>query len=634
MFTDIVGYSSITSLDEGRALKLLDEHRTLLRSVFEKHAGRVVKTLGDGFLVEFASAVEAVNCAVQAQRETERFDQVRRPDEKLLVRIGIHVGDIVHANGDILGDAVNVASRLQALADPGGICLTKQVVDQVEGKVNSKLVKMGTRELKNIPHPVELYKVEVPQGLSRAEQESLDPRRIAILPFANMSPDPNDSYFADGITEEIISTLSGVGGLSVISRTSVMGYKGTTKRVREIGNELEAGSVLEGSFRKAGNKIRVTAQLIAVNDDRHVWAQSYDRNLDDVFGVQTDLAKHVSDALRVRILAPEMDRIEKKPTENTKAYSLYLRGRYHWNRRGLEDLKRAADYFEEAIDEDENFALGYAGIADASEILAFNWAEDATANHKRASLMVAKALELDPRLAEAHATKGLILTCDLDVQGADKEYRKACELKPSYASAHQWYSSLLAAQGKWDEARRHIEKAVELDPFSQIINLNHASYYLNRRDYDKALELCKKALELDPSFSTAHFELAAIYCKSNRLGEGEREAKIALDLVQGLRPRLSREVEVMTAYYGKDMERVRSLLPDLEAHVDEPLSPTRMEISGLYIFLGDLDQGFEWLEKSFSKREKDLLYISHSDMFDGVREDPRYLSLVKRLGLA
>src|SRR5439155_7650986 len=192
----------------------------------------------------------------------------------------------------------------------------------------------------------------------------LDASRVAVLPFANMSPDPGDSYFADGITEEIISTLSGVSGLNVISRTSIMGYKGTTKRVKEIGGELEAGSVLEGSFRKAGNKIRVTAQLIDVRDDRHVWTHSYDRNLDDVFGVQTDIAKQVSDALRVKILAPEIDRIDRRPTESGTAYAFYLRGRHHLNRRGIDDIKKAEEYFDKAVREDPDFASGYVGLAD------------------------------------------------------------------------------------------------------------------------------------------------------------------------------------------------------------------------------------------------------------------------------
>src|SRR5690348_12338986 len=200
MFTDLVGYSSMSSVDEGRALKLLEDHRRLLQPIFEKYQGTVVKTMGDGFLVEFASAVEAVNCAVQAQDEIGKVNQPRRQNERVLARIGIHVGDVVHSGGDILGDAVNVAARLQPLAAAGGICVTRQVVDQVQGRLHYKMSRLGIRELKNIRHPIELFTVEVPKGLTESEETTLDPRRIAILPFANLSADPNDKYFADGMT--------------------------------------------------------------------------------------------------------------------------------------------------------------------------------------------------------------------------------------------------------------------------------------------------------------------------------------------------------------------------------------------------------------------------------------------------
>jgi len=245
MFTDLVGYSSMTSLDEGQALKLLDDHKSLLRPIFQKYQGTVVKTMGDGFLVEFASAVEAVNCAVQAQDSMRQANERRGQNEKVLVRIGIHVGDVVHSGGDILGDAVNVAARLQPMASAGGICVTRQVVDQVQGRVRYKMAKQGVRELKNIRHPVELYTVEVPKGLTESEEPSLDPRRIAILPFANLSADPNDKYFADGMTEELISTVSRIGELSVISRTSVMRYKDTVMPIADISRELSAGTLLK-----------------------------------------------------------------------------------------------------------------------------------------------------------------------------------------------------------------------------------------------------------------------------------------------------------------------------------------------------------------------------------------------------
>src|SRR5256712_4759856 len=349
MFTDMAGYTARGQKNESLSLALVEEQRKLLRPVFGRHNGREIKTMGDGFLVEFSNAMDAVRCAYDVQRASREFNISQQGDQRITIRIGLHLGDVVESQGDISGDAVNIASRVQSLAEGGGICVTRQVYDQVQNKFELPLKSLGSRSLKNVKAQLEVYKMVLPwENQQKSTAAQLDTSRVAVLPFANMSPDSSDSYFADGITEEIISTLSGVSGLNVISRTSVMGYKGTTKRVKEIGGELEVGSVLEGSFRKAGNRIRVTAQLIDVRDDRHVWAHSYDRNLDDVFGVQTDIAKQVSDALRVKILAPEIDRIDRKPTESATAYALYLRRRYHLNRRGIEDIKKAEDNFENA----------------------------------------------------------------------------------------------------------------------------------------------------------------------------------------------------------------------------------------------------------------------------------------------
>src|SRR3989454_4638590 len=497
MFTDMAGYTALGQKNESLSLALVEEQRKLLRPVFGRHNGREIKTMGDGFLVEFSNAMDAVRCAYDVQRASREFNISQQGDQRITIRIGLHLGDVVESQGDISGDAVNIASRIQSLAENGGISLTRQVYDQVQNKFELPLESLGTKSLRNVRVPLEVYKMVLPWDDTKTMQSTEpDRRRIAVLPFANMSPDPGDSYFADGITEEIISTLSGVSGLNVISRTSVMGYKGTTKRVKEIGGELEAGSVLEGSFRKAGNKIRVTAQLVDVRDDRHVWAHSYDRNLDDVFGVQTDIAKQVSDALRVKILTPEINRIDRRPTESTKAYTLYLRGRYHLNRRKIEDIRKAAEYFAQAIKGDPKFALGHAGLADCHELLATNWGIDTKTNHERAKAEVTAALELDGDLAEARTTLGLILQDDYDFKGAEEEFKKSIELKPSYATAHQWYFRLLQAESRWDQALEQIEKAVELDPFSQIINLNHAEYYYSRREYDKALELCRNRVRM------------------------------------------------------------------------------------------------------------------------------------------
>ncbi len=634
MFTDMVGYTALGQRNESLSLALVEEQRRIIRPILSRHGGSEVKTMGDAFLVEFPSALEAVRCAYDIQRATREFN-VSLPDEKRIhLRVGIHLGDVVESMGDISGDAVNVASRIEPLAEDGGVCFTSQVHDQVRGKFELPLVSLGPRALKNVSLPVEVYRMVMPWEGGRQEGAAeADTRNIAVLPFANMSPDPSDSYFADGITEEIISTLAGVSGLSVISRTSIMGYKGTAKKLRDIGRELEVGSVLEGSFRKAGNRIRVTTQLITVSNDRHVWAQSYDRDLDDVFAVQTDIAKRVAEALRVKILTREMGRLERKPTDSAKAHSLYLMGRYHWNKRGYEDINKALEYFERAVKEDPDFALGYVGLADCHEILVTNWQADRGIHHEKAREMVARALALDPDLAEAHATNGLVLESDFALPRAEGEYRRAIELKPSYASAHQWYHWNLLAQERWDEAREQIEKAAELDPFSQVINGNLAGYYRARRDYGRALDAAKRAAELNLNTPSIRFFLAVCYGELKMNSDARREAEAAVALSEGTYPYVREITDAFLAYIEDDRETVRRLIPKLEAHLGEPMGSTATDIASFYFWLGEKERGFEWMERARDRLEPFLLMNRADKDFDSVRNDPRFIEFYRSLEL-
>jgi len=631
MYTDIVGYTALTQSDEAQTLAVLERHNRLLRPIFPRFHGREVKAIGDSFLVEFESALDATNCAVEVQRLLHDYNISSKDEWRITLRIGIHLGDVVRSGSDILGDAVNIASRLQPLAEPEGVCISEQVYDQVRNKVPQTLVKLEPHDLKGVKFRVDVYKIVMPWKKAAAvETPAYANNRIAILPFANFSPDPNDEYFANGMTEEIISTVSGIGGLSVISRTSVMKYKGTSKDVEEIGRELKVGSILEGSFRKAGNKIRVTTQLIDVAGDKHLWAQNYDRNLDDVFEVQSDVAKQVAEALKVRILSPERERIEKKPTESTAAYTLYLRGRSIWNKRGPENLKKAMEYFELAVKEDPEFALGYVGQADCSVLLVDTFHINPEENLAKAKTMAEKALQLDFSLAEAHSTLGLVSCNEYDLQRAEDEFRRAIELKPSYATAHQWYFLLLLDELRWEEARKEIEKAVELDPLSGIIMSNLGAYYYSRRDFSKAAEEYRIAVEL--GFEGAHADLLDAYGMLKMYDQMEKETEAGVRYFKDTFPGIMTLADVAKAYFRGDKATVRRLLPELEARQKETLA-TATGIAGFYFFLGDVEKGFEWLERAYSSKESGLLGIQLNLNLDVVRNDPRYLDLLKRLGL-
>ena len=326
MFTDIVGYTRMAQARESLALELLEEHRKVVRPLFPAHGGTEIKTIGDAFLVEFRSALEAVLCGVEIQRKlAERNSQVP-VERRLEVRVGVHLGDVVHESGDVYGDAVNVASRIEPLAPPGGVCFSQQVYDNIRNKTDMEIIKMGEVDLKNVELPVAVYRVNMEVG--RGSREGQAPReRLAVLPFVNISPDPNDEYFADGLTEELITKLSEVKGLKVIARTSVMNYKKKEKSVSQIGRELEAGSIIEGSVRKAGNRIRVTVQLIDTKTEEHLWASNYDKEMDDIFAIQSDVAAMVAGSVSAGF-DPKMT---KGDTEDAEANTLNIKAmpRFH-----------------------------------------------------------------------------------------------------------------------------------------------------------------------------------------------------------------------------------------------------------------------------------------------------------------
>jgi len=304
MYTDMVGYTALGQRNESLSLALVEEQRKLIRPILSRHGGREVKTMGDAFLIESPSALEAVRCAYDIQRATREFNLSLPEERRIHLRVGVHLGDVVESGGDISGDAVNLASRIEPLAEDGGVCLTRQVYDQVVSKFELPLESLGPKQLKNVSTSVEVFRMHMPWEVkATAPKTGLDPKRIAVLPFANMSPDPADEYFADGMTEEMISSLSRISGLKIIARTSVMGYRGGQKKIPEIAKELDVGTIMEGSVRKSGDKLRITAQLIDATTNEHLWVESYDRELKDVFAIQTEVASKVAEGLSMRLFS-------------------------------------------------------------------------------------------------------------------------------------------------------------------------------------------------------------------------------------------------------------------------------------------------------------------------------------------
>ena len=352
MFTDMVGYTALGQKNELLSLALVEEQRKLIRPIILRHNGREIKTMGDSFLVEFPNALDSVRCAYDIQRSIREYNISLSEDKRIDLRVGLHLGDVVESEGDVFGDAVNVASRIEPLAEDGGVCLTRNVYESTRNKFEVSSVSIGVKTLKNVSEPIEVYRMELPWAKTSAETASSPVSRIAVLPFANLSPDPGDEYFADGMTDEIISTVSRLDQVEVISRTSIMQYKRNPKPIRDVSRELNVGIILEGGVRKAGNRLRITTQLIDAAKDRHLWTETYERNLEDVFAVQTEVAQKVAEALKVRL--HKVGRSES--TADMGAYTMYLRAMQLWSAGTQASLRESIVLFEAAVSKDPGFA--------------------------------------------------------------------------------------------------------------------------------------------------------------------------------------------------------------------------------------------------------------------------------------
>ncbi len=632
MFTDIVGYTALGQRNEALSLALLDEHRKMLRPVFARHNGREVKTMGDAFLVQFASALEAVRCAYDIQRASREFNISLPGEKRVRLRVGIHVGDVVETQGDILGDAVNLASRIEPLSEDGGVCVTRQVYDQVRNKFELPMISLGTKSLKDVGAPLELYKMQMPWS-EGTENLAIKPdkKRIAILPMVNMTADPTEEYFADGMTEELISTISVNSGLRVISRTSAMSYKGTRKGATEIGKELGVGAILEGSIRKAGNLVRIAIQLIDVNTDELLWSQKYDKELSDVFAIQTDIATQVAGALKVTPKVREEYQIEKRFTEDTEAHMVYLKGLYHMHKETEAELNTAMKYFELATDKDQGFALAYVGLADCYGLLASYGYRDSKEAFSKARSLVLKALEIDENIPEAHAVFGTILQDYYwDLPGAEKEFKRAMELNPNWAEIPHCYADYLALTGRLNQAIAELGRAEELDPLSLDIR-NCAAWTLTvARSSDRAIEECKKMLETNPNFVPAYDKLERAYLHKSMYDEAVETMEKAV-AVSGGSARAK-------AYLGHAYAMGGQIELAEKVHADLQKMAKTQYVSPLFLAvvcagLNHKEEAFEWLERAYQERTAALVKLKVDPIYDNLRSDPRFGLMLRKIGL-
>ncbi len=633
MFTDMVGYTALGQRDESLSLAMVEEQRRLIRPILKRHNGREVKTIGDAFLVEFPNAVDAVRCAYDIQRATREFNLSLPSDRRIHLRIGVHVGEVVEADGDISGDAVNVASRIEPLAEDGGVCITRQVHENVRNKVDLLLVGLGPKSLKNVTMPVEIYKMVMPWETGPGSSgKELEMRRIAVLPFASLSPDPNDEYFADGLTEELITKISLVKGLEVIARTSVMGFKKKDKKVSEIANELNVGTILEGSVRKAGNRIRVTAQLINANTEGHLWAESYDRNLDDIFAVQSDVATKVAESIPNAILISRPQK-EEKETEDMTAYTRFLRGMQLVNELEQEPLRQALNLFQEATSRDPRFARAYVGIARCYIWLAdggyIEWQE--AIDKGRAAVM--RALEISPELAEAHSgLTNLMMMADESLEVQKAQISKALELNPNLEEAYRVLANLSCGLGNTSQMVEAAEKAYQLNPLSpRSIDLVGTVYFAAGQKED-AFNHWMKTLYLEPY--RTHRRMFDYYVSKGDYDQAEKTVKE----LERIGPTL--EYTYLNRGYLAALTGDTKTAMEMIEKLDSTHKPgwARSSSAGfIYLAMGDLDRFFEYMFRAVDDHTVPISlnssFLRYNPLVEKARNDPRFAEIFRRAGL-
>jgi adenylate cyclase len=556
MFTDMVGYSALNQRDENLAQELLEEHRRLLREIFPRFNGTEIKTIGDAFLVEFGSALEAAQCAIEIQRTLAKRNADIAPDRRIELKIGIHIGDVVHRGGDVYGDGVNIASRIEPVAGPGGICVSMDVERQIRNALEARFEKLATTELKNISVAMDLFRIVLPwesksqtakgvtttrapipwheivigalllaaliggaflwshrsappanvgSGNSAATTWAVPEKSIAVLPFENLSEEKQNAFFADGIQDEILTNLAKVADLKVISRTSVNQYKAAAARnLREIGQALGVAHVLEGSVQRIANQVRVNAQLVDARNDAHLWAQTYTRDLADAFAIQSEIAQAIAQQLQAHLSADEKARIAKPSTTDPLAYDLYLRARQLDDLSNEPDAKvhllQAISLLEEAVRRDPRFLRAYCLMCETNLDLYWGGSDHTDQRRELARVALGKAEEIQPDAGEVHWQKGLYAYHGFrDYDRALTEFEIAKRLLPNEARVYVLIGAVGRRTARWQEAQTNFMRAVELDPRNFVVLLEAGSVFSGSRQWAEGRRLHEQALTVLPN---------------------------------------------------------------------------------------------------------------------------------------
>ncbi len=630
LFADMSGYTALMQDNEHLARLKRKRFKEVLESTIEKHEGKLLQNYGDGSLSIFSSAINSVSCAVAMQQQLQL-------EPKVEVRIGIHTGDVVVEEEAIYGDGVNLASRVESLAVPGGIFISEKVFDEIKNHDNIKTRDMGFFELKNVKQPVHLYAI-ANEGIIVPSRDELKGKtkqpanRLAVLPFVNMSADPDNEYFSDGITEELLNTLTKVDGLQVTSRTSAFAFKGKQDDIREIAIKLNVDKVLEGSVRKAGNRVRITAQLINAADGYHIWSETYDRNLTDIFEVQDEISNIITNRLRENLsIAQQAGHIVKSPVKNIEAYTLFLKALHFRSKITPADMLKAIDLFEQAIQIEPGYAEAYAYIAGTYSYLGATGQVKPEKAFGIVNTYSEKAMQLNDKIAESHLAKANAhMFYKWNPKAAYDSLQKAIQLNPAQSEAYDLLGLYYILTGKKEEAVKILSKAIATDPLSPTLNHMLAEAYMMVMQYDEALHIADRMLEMNPQMRIAIetrgwcFGLKgdwekAVECfkEVHRLTNHPLKGLAPLGFAWGMLGEKEKALEVI--------EKIE------QRQKQEPDAVLDGDLMIVWWSLRDFEKVHYYLEKCIEYETGPFTYIVELPMLKGIEEDPRIAALLKKI---
>jgi adenylate cyclase len=648
IFCDMVGYSRLMEESETQALRLLGAFHQIARQTIQQHSGDIINTMGDGFFAAFGSAVQAVRAAIVLQKELaarNRHDASRQP---LLARIGIHLGDLLQEGQQLFGSGVNVASRIEPLVPPGGVYISGEVYQQVRNQKDLSFRDLGERQLRNIKEPVKIYDLVVGEeaGKPKSVETPTGARSIAVLPFHNMSADPENEYFSDGMTEEIITRLSKIRELKVVSRSTVLRYKGSGIDPRDVGRELGVGSVLEGSVRKLGNRVRITAQLINAADGFHLCSEVYDRNLDDVFKIQDEVSERIAEALRLNLTEAEKVQLSAVPTQSIEAYDYYSRGRHLFYQYTKPGHRAAIQMYLKALELDEDYALAYAGLAVCYGFLFIRGWDENPVWLDKAEEAALKALAIDQDLAQAHFALGYVYECKEDWDREEGAMRRVLILDPDHAHAHDSLGDVYYHRDQLDEALAEYQTALNLEPFHPRALIQVAATYEkagryrvaiaqlqrtadilpdfdwswmylgdlhhSRGNYEEALQAYQRTLAIDPTNIDAKVGLGLTYAAMRRFEEGEQIANKLLESSSKPREQNSDYLFVVGMVHRArgDHEKAIAFLKNALSGPRRKYHRIYMGVLGeTYALLGDQENAIAWYRKALESEKHSSPYM-------------------------